>query len=107
MAGGSDEQVTVNGLPRGTYTAYVQAFAVDGNADTIDFVLESFNSGREDLGNLTLEPRKQDARVGERLTWNATTQGLSDDEYFGVITWRHNVSGRDPILGRTLVTVQP
>lgn len=106
-AGGSDERVTVTGLPRGRYTAYVQAYAIDGNAASIDFTLTSFNSGRADLGNLTLDPAKQNARVGERLTWNATTQGLSDDEYFGVITWRHNVSGRDPILGRTLVTVQP
>ncbi len=113
-AGGSDEQITVSGLPRGVYTAYVQAWAVHDGPDpgnesepTTSFTLESFDSGREDLGNLTLEPRKQAAEVGERLTWQATTRGLTGGEYFGVITWRQAIpSERDPILGRTLVTVE-
>jgi subtilisin family serine protease len=105
----SEESITVSGLPAGTYTAHVQAWAVAGDAATTSFTLRSFHV-KGAVGNWSVKPAQQRATVAEELTWRVTTDGLEPGTpYLGVISWRQVTggSGAGRELNRTLVSIQP
>jgi Subtilase family/Fibronectin type-III domain/PA domain len=103
------ESITVRGLPEGTYTAHVQAWAVHGGEDSTEFTVRSFRVPAEAAGNWTIAPTKRSVRIAQRQSWQVDARGTSaGTPYLGVIVWRHlKPNGPDPILARTLVSVRP
>lgn len=103
------ESFTVSGLPAGTYTAHVQAWAVHGGEDSTAFVVRSFQVKPKAAGNWTITPKKRSVKIAQRQRWRVETSGLdAGTPYLGVIVWRHvKANGPDPLLGRTLVAANP
>jgi subtilisin family serine protease len=95
--GDADETVTLRNPEDGTYVAYVNGFAGDGNYAWTQWVV-----GGADAGNLTVTPPSQPVTVGEQVTFNAAWSGLDTTKrWFGVLGW---TKGGDEV-GSTLVSI--
>ncbi len=82
----------------GTYVAYVNGFAGDGNYQWTQWVV-----GDADAGNLVVSPDSQPVTVGETVTFDASWSGLDTTKrWFGVIGWTRN--GTEEV-GSTLVSI--
>ena len=84
--GDADETVTLRDPEDGTYVAYVNGFAGDGNYQWTQWVV-----GDADAGNLVVTPDSQPVTVGETVTFDASWSGLDTTKrWFGVIGWTRN-----------------
>ncbi len=105
--GTSEEVVTLTGLERGFYTTHVQAWGIEGDAPTIDFIVRTFKVPPKAFANWTVTPAKRQVELGEQLTYTVRTNGLDDaTKYLGVVVFRHLTGAEDrPVIGRTLVSI--
>jgi hypothetical protein len=96
--GDADETVTLRDPEDGTYVAYVNGFAGDGNYQWTQWVV-----GDADEGNLTVTPASQPVSVGETVTFNAAWSGLDPAQrWLGVIGWTRD--GAEEV-GTTLISI--
>ncbi|WP_322937866.1 S8 family peptidase [Nocardioides bizhenqiangii] len=96
--GDADETVTLRDPEDGTYVAYVNGFAGDGNYQWTQWVV-----GDADAGNLVVTPDSQPVTVGETVTFDASWSGLDTTKrWFGVIGWTRD--GAEEV-GGTLVSI--
>jgi hypothetical protein len=95
--GDADETVTLRDPEDGTYVAYVNGFAGDGNYQWTQWVV-----GDADEGNLTVTPPSQPVTVGETVTFDLSWTGLDPAQrWFGVVGW---TNGSEEV-GSTLVSI--
>jgi hypothetical protein len=95
--GDADETVTLRDPEDGTYVAYVNGFAGDGNYQWTQWVV-----GDADEGNLTVTPPSQPVTVGETVTFDLAWTGLDPAQrWFGVVGWTNG--GEE--VGSTLVSI--
>ncbi|HET7689728.1 MAG TPA: S8 family peptidase [Nocardioidaceae bacterium] len=95
--GDADEAVTLLDPEDGTYVAYVNGFAGDGN-----YVWTQWTVGGADAGNLTVTPASQPVTVGEKVTFNAAWSGLDTTKrWLGLVGWTNG--GTE--VGRTVVSI--
>ena len=95
--GDADETVTLRNPEDGTYVAYVNGFAGDGNYTWTQWVV-----GGADAGNLTVTPPSQQVSVGDEVTVNAAWSGLDTTQrWLGVLGWTKD--GTE--VGSTLVSI--
>jgi plastocyanin len=95
--GDADETVTLRNPEDGTYVAYVNGFAGDGNYTWTQWVV-----GGADAGNLVVTPASQPVSVGETVSFNAAWNGLDTNQrWLGVLGWTKD--GTE--VGDTLVSI--
>lgn len=96
--GDADETVTLRNPEDGTYVAYVNGFAGDGNYQWTQWVV-----GDADAGNLVVTPDSQPVTVGETVTFDVSWTGLDTAQrWFGVLGWTRD--GTEEV-GETLVSI--
>ena len=95
--GDADETVTLRDPEDGTYVAYVNGFAGDGNYQWTQWVVDD-----ADAGNLVVTPDSQPVTVGETVAFDAAWSGLDTTKrWFGVLGW---TDGTEEV-GSTLVSI--
>lgn len=96
--GDADETVTLRDPEDGTYVAYVNGYAGDGNDTYTQWVV-----GAADAGNVVVTPASQPVTVGETVSFNAAWNGLDTTQrYLGVVGWTKD-GGVE--VGSTLVSI--
>ncbi len=96
--GDADETVTLRDPEDGTYVAYVNGFAGDGNYQWTQWVV-----GDADVGNLDVAPASQPVTVGETVAFDGSWSGLDPAQrWFGVLGWTRD--GTEEV-GSTLVSI--
>ncbi|WP_207948369.1 S8 family peptidase [Metallococcus carri] len=99
--GTSEEQVTLNNPPAGTYTVVVDLYA---GPPSLAVKVHGFAVGSTAAGNLTATPASQPVTMGQKATVTAAWSGLTAGQrYLGLLSYSDG-SGE---IGRTLVTVNP
>ena len=95
--GDADETVTLLDPEDGTYVAYVNGFAGDGNYQWTQWVV-----GDGDAGNLVVAPDSQPVTVGETVSFDVSWNGLDPSKrWFGVLGW---TNGSEEV-GSTAVSI--
>jgi hypothetical protein len=103
--GASAETFTTSGLPAGDYRIVVEAFAVHNSEPSTTFTVRSFQVGAN-AGNLTVTPKTQSVRAGNKYTWQGTLSGLDPDTaYLGEVRWYDQTGGTKTRVGSTLISV--
>jgi subtilisin family serine protease len=96
--GDADEAVTLRDPEDGTYVAYVNGFAGDGNYQWTQWVV-----GDADDGNLVVAPPSQPVTVGETVAFDVSWSALDPAQrWFGVLGWTRD--GTEEV-GSTLVSI--
>jgi hypothetical protein len=86
--GAASETLTLQGLAAGTYTAYVQPWAVHDGQATTTFTFREFKVSTVDAGNMSVSPQQQQVVKTGTNTWTVTTSGLDASRaYLGWIGW--------------------
>lgn len=99
--GTSEEAVTLQNPPAGTYTVIVDNYA---GPPTVPVKLHSFVVGSASAGNLTVDPASQPVQTGQPATVTASWSGLTAGQrYLGLVSFNNGSTE----AARTLVTVNP
>jgi len=95
--GDAEETVTLLDPEDGTYVAYVNGFAGDGNYSWTQWTVPG-----ADAGNLAVTPASQPVSVGDTVTFNAAWSGLDPAKrWLGVVGWTKG--GTE--VGSTIVSI--
>lgn len=95
--GDAEETVTLQDPEDGTYVAYVNGYAGDGNYQWTQWVV-----GDGDEGNLVVTPDSQPVTVGETVSFDVSWSGLDTTKrWLGVLGWTNGSEA----VGSTLVSI--